>query len=98
MNLRESGPMQVNMQTSWKLEPCYKLIDSLSPGSDSCPTTAVNFENSATSTVVDPSMHDSVGATTEDNDSVIGLCKYASEVCKKAKQQSGHSTLKVLSL
>ena len=36
-DLEESGPMQVNLQTSWKLKPCYKPTDSLSPGSDSCP-------------------------------------------------------------
>jgi len=65
---------QVNLQISWKLDPRYKLIDSLSPSSDSCPnddTTAVNFANSATSTVVEPSIHDNAGATTASSRPIV---------------------------
>ena len=68
--LEEKWP-QVYMQTSWKLQPCYKPIDSLSPGSDSCPSDNIlpaNSTNSATSTTVEPSIHDNAG---EDNVSVI---------------------------
>ena len=71
VNLRKSGPMQVNLQTSWKLEPCYKPIDSLSPGSDSCPsdnTIPASSANSATSTIVELSIHDNAG---KDNVSII---------------------------
>ena len=61
---------QVNLQTSWKLKPCYKPIKSLSTGSNSCPNDNIisaNSVNSATSTVIEPSIHDSAG---EDNVSV----------------------------
>ena len=69
-DLEEKWP-QVNLQTSWKLEPCYKPIDSLSPGSDSCPSDNIipaNSTNSATSTIVEPSIHDNAG---KDSVSVI---------------------------
>ena len=68
--LEEKWP-QVNLQTSWKLEPCYKPIDSLSPGSDSCPsdnTIPASSANSATSTIVELSIHDNAG---KDNVSII---------------------------
>ena len=68
--LEEKWP-QVYMQTSWKLQPCYKPIDSLSPGSDSCPSDNIlpaNSANSATSTIVEPSIHDNAS---KDNVPVI---------------------------
>ena len=57
----------MNLQTSWKLKPCYKPTDSLSPSSDSCPIDNIisaNSVNSAKSTAVGPSIHDNGG---EDN-------------------------------
>ena len=70
--LEEKWP-QVNLQTSCKLEPCYKFIAPLSSGSvflnDNI--TDIKLANSATTTVVEPFTSDNAGATTGVNAPVI---------------------------